>query len=141
MKLDPNIKPKPRWWNIIPMLSSLTANAIYPNIYLPKKVYESLLSDNPKLKWIAVLIHEQEHIKREKEIGVIMFGLKYLFSPKFRFSEELIAIKAQMKYLKSVGKKFDTNKAAKYLSGWLYFWPVTYKYAKQLLDGAWKEVK
>ncbi len=139
MRLDSNIKLKPWWWGVVPMLSKYTANAIYPNIYLPKEVYENLLSNNPKPKWIAILKHEQEHITREKEFGAIMFGLKYLFSPKFRFQEELIAIKVQMKYLKSVGETFDTNKAATFLSGRLYLWPISYKLAKRSLDEAWKE--
>ncbi len=121
------------------MLSGFTAHAIYPNIYLPREVYENLYSNNPKPKWIAVLKHEQEHIKREKEMGAIVFGLRYLFSPKFRFQEELVAIKAQMKYLKSVGEKFDINKAANFVSGWLYLWPVTTELAKRVLDEAWRE--
>lgn len=123
------------------MLSTYTANAIYPNIYVPKEMYENLCSDTPKPRWIAVLKHEQEHIKREKKIGVIMFGLKYLFLPKFRFQEELIAIRTQMKYLKLSGEEYDTNKAATYISGWLYLWSVPYEYAKRVLDEAWREVR
>lgn len=139
MKLADNIKIKPIWWGVIPMLSKYTANAIYPNIYIPKHVYNNLLSDNPKPEFVGVLLHEQEHIKREKEIGVIKFGLKYLFSPKFRFWEELAAIKPQMKYLKSIKQKFDTEKAAGYLSGWLYLWPVSYIEAKEKLDKIWNK--
>ena len=138
MLLEQNIKSKPKWWGIIPFLSSFTANAIYPNIYLPKRVYENLKSDNPKQKWVAILKHEQEHLKREKEIGPIIFGLKYLFLPSFRFQEEIIAIKAQIKHLKSVGENFDTDKSAGFLSSWLYLWPVTYARAKQSLDKLWK---
>jgi len=141
MKLPSNVKIKPTWWGVIPVLSRYTANAIYPNIYMPKHVYDNLLSTTPKHEFVSVLLHEQEHIKREKQLGVIKFGLKYLFSPKFRFDEELEAIKPQMKYLKSIGKNFDTVKAAKYLSGWLYLWPVSYEHAKQVLDNTWEELK
>lgn len=138
MFLESIIKIKPKWWDVVPFLSSFTANAIYPNVYLPKEVYKNLKSDHPKQKWVALLKHEQEHLKREKEISPIVFGLKYLFLSSFRFQEEMIAIKAQMKYLKSVGENFDTNKSARFLSSWLYLWPVSYVRAKQSLDKLWE---
>lgn len=69
MKLQSNVKIKKFPWTIIPLLSTHTAHAIYPNIYLPKQVYEDLLSDDPKQKNVSVLIHEQTHIKRQKEMG------------------------------------------------------------------------
>lgn len=128
--LSPHIKSK-SWF------FQNTAQAIYPNIYLPKRVYNNLNSNNPDPKNLAVLIHEQTHIKRQKEIGCLKWGIKYLFLPRFRFEEELLAIKAQMSYLKKHKKEFDIEKSAKYLSGWLYLWPVSYKFAKKELEKVW----
>ncbi len=110
-----------------------TAQAIYPNIYLPKGICENLNSENPDPKNVGILVHEETHIKRQKEIGFLKWGIKYLFSPKFRFEEEILAIKAQMEYLKKRKVKFDIEKSAKYLSGWLYLRPVSYKKAKKEL--------
>ena len=141
VNLTNNVKPKPKWWSIVPFLAKFTANAIWPNIYLPREVYDNLKSNNPRPKWVAVLKHEQEHLKREKEIGPIMFGVKYLFSSKIRFEEELIAIEAGMKYLKSAGEPFDTDKSARFLSSWLYLWPVPYEEAKRRLDKLWAETR
>lgn len=140
MQLGRNVRPKPKWWGIVPFLSKFTANAIWPNVYLPQEVYDNLKSGNPKPKWVAVLKHEEEHLRRENEMGPVIFGLKYLFSGRFRFDEELIAIKAGMKYLESVGETFDTARSAGFLSSWLYLWPVSYKEAKTALDKLWKEV-
>jgi hypothetical protein len=133
------IKQKPNWWHFIPWLSDFTANAIYPNIYLPKKVYRNLNSKNPKLKNKALLIHEKTHLQREKEIGWLKFGIRYLFSPKFRFKEEILAIKTAMKYQKRHRLSVNTKRMAKFLSGWIYLWPVSYEIAKKELDKAWQE--
>lgn len=120
------------------MLSQYTANAIYPNIYLPDYVYKNLLGKHPKPEYYAIFLHEQEHIHRQRKIGPLKFGIWYLLFPKFRFREELEAMKPQMRYLKSIGKQFDTDLRARYLSGWLYLWSVPYQYAKHKLDAAWK---
>src|SRR3989304_9546995 len=133
MKLPPNIKPKNFIWNIFPF-SKYTAQAIYPNIYFAKDVYENLKSNRPCPRYIAALKHEQNHIERQKKIGWITWGLKYILFPKFRFNEELEAVKTSMKYLKKEKVIFDTKKSAKYLSGWLYLWCVSYKKAKYEID-------
>jgi hypothetical protein len=124
--LAPNIKSK-SWF------LQNTAQAIEPNIYLPKKIHDNLNSKNPDPKNLAILIHEQTHIKRQKEMGLLKWGIKYIFLPKFRFEEEILAIKAQMRYLKKRKIKFDIEKSAKYLSSWLYLRPVSYKIAKKEL--------
>ncbi len=140
MKLPPNVKPKPFIWNLFPF-SKYTAQAIYPNIYFKNQVYENLKSNNPDPHYIAALKHEQTHIERQKKKGRFGWGLNYIFSPNFRFNEELEAIKASMKYLKSLNNSFDTNKAARYLSGWPYLWCVSYQRAKTKLDKIWQEQK
>lgn len=137
MKLSPNVKIKRGLWKVFPF-SKYTAQAIYPNIYFSEKVYENLISNKPKPRYIASLLHEQTHINRQKEMGWIKWGLKYIISPQFRFREELEAIKASTKYLKKE-EDFDTARIAKYLSGWLYLWCVSYEKAKEELDRVWKE--
>lgn len=138
--LRPHIKLKSKLWKFIPWFTDFTANAIYPNIYLPKKVYENLKSKNPKPKYMVALIHEETHLQRERQMGWLKFGIKYLFLSKFRFNEEMIAIKAAIKYQKKNNLSFDIEKTAKYLSGWLYLWPVSYKEARIELEKAWEEV-
>jgi len=128
------IKIKPFLWQFLPWLSSYTAQAIYPNIYVSKKVFENLKSKNPNPRFIAILEHEIKHLQRQKELGIIKFGIKYLFSPKFRFQEELLAIKEEMRYLKSKKLLFSIERAAKYLSSWLYFWMIPYQKAKEELE-------
>jgi len=128
------IKIKPFLWQFLPWLSSYTAQAIYPNIYVSKKVSENLKSKNPNPRFIAILEHEKKHLQRQKELGIIKFGIKYLFSPKFRFQEELLAIKEEMRYLKSKKLLFSIERAAKYLSSWLYFWMIPYQKAKEELE-------
>lgn len=117
MKLRENIKVK---------MGDRIAWAIYPNIYLPRKVFENLKKEKPNPKYLDILRHEEMHIKRQKKMGTLKWLVKYIFSPKFRFNEEIKAIKAQ--------KKFDLEKSAKSLSGWLYFWPVSYNTAKKELE-------
>ena len=134
------VKKKPKIWEFIPWLSSYTAQAIYPNIFVSKEVYEDLSRSKPNHKFVAVLEHEKKHIERQKELGFIKFGVGYLFSPKFRFQEELLAIKEGMKYLKKNKLTFDTERSAKYLSSWLYLWMVSYDEAKKELDRIWREI-
>ena len=110
------VKKKPKIWEFIPWLSSYTAQAIYPNIFVSKEVYEDLSRSKPNHKFVAVLEHEKKHIERQKELGFIKFGIGYLFSTKFRFQEEFLAIKEGMKYLKKNKLTFDTDKSARYLS-------------------------
>lgn len=140
MRLPSYVKPKPKLWNYLPWLSSFTANAIYPNIYLPQEIYNNLKSKNPDPKHQAVLIHEQTHLKRQQQMGWFIFGIKYLIFPKFRLNEELIAIQASMKIFKEHQFKFDLNGKAKILSSWLYLWPASYKDARKQLAQAWSEV-
>lgn len=138
MKLPSNVKLKKGLLNIFPF-SKYTAQAIYPNIYFPKRIYENLKSNKPSLQNIAILIHEQTHIERAYKIGFIIWNLKYIFLPKFRFEEELKAEEVSMKYLKKVRFPLDIDKRAKKLSSYLYLWCVSYKEAKRELEKIWNE--
>jgi hypothetical protein len=139
VNLPKNIKIKKWPWIVLPILGTYTAHAIYPNIYIPKHLHNNLISKNPKPKYVAILIHEQTHIERQKKMGWFIWELKYCFSNKFRFKEELEAIKAGMKYMKTKNEKIDTTKIAKFLSSYLYLWCTNFKKAKKELDKAWQE--
>jgi len=65
--------------------------------------------------------------------------VSYAVSPKFRFGEELEAIKAQMSFLKRNGLSFPIEATAKLLSSWLYLKPVSYETAIKKLKLAWEE--
>lgn len=140
MKLPNYVKPKPKLLGILPMIGNRTANSIYPFILLPKTVYEALLEERPDPRLVALLIHEETHRNRQKKMGWFKFGIKYIFDKRFRFNEELLAVKEGMKYLKKNNIAFDFEKNAKHLSGWLYLWPVSKNYAKEELERIWNEV-
>lgn len=133
------VKKKPEFWKFIPWLSSYTAQSFFSKIYVSNEIFESLNSKNPSPRFIATLEHERKHIERQREAGLVQFGVRYLFSPKFRLQEELIAIKESMKYLKKNGLSFDINRGAKFLSSWLYLWMTSYDKAKEKLKKIWKE--
>lgn len=133
MEIDYQLKPKRFLWRLIPGFNS-TAQAIYPNIYLPKFVYENLISDSPKPEYLAVLEHEKVHIKSQKRLGLIKSFFMYLFNSSFRFEEELAAYKVQIKILKQNKQKFHLEKIAKNLSGSMYLWSTSYKNALERLQ-------
>lgn len=135
------VKKKTILWDVFPWLSSNTAQAMYPNIFVSQKVFDDLSKPKPKDTFIAVLEHENKHIERQKELGFITFGIRYLFSPIFRFQEELLAIREEMRYLKKNKLSFDTDRSAKYLSSWLYLWMTSYDKAKKELDIIWQETE
>jgi len=131
---------KPSFCRFIPGLS-YTAQAISPYIFVTDEVYESLCSEDPNPRFIAVLEHEKKHIERQKSLGFFNFGIKYLFSPEFRFQEELLATKEGMKYLKQNKLEFNTSRSAKFMSSWLYLWMVPCERAKRELEKVWEELK
>jgi len=134
------VKKKAKLLGLFPWPSPSTAQAFYPNIFVSSEVFWDLHQPHPNPRFIAVLEHEKKHIERQKELGVFKFGLKYLFFPRFRFQEELLAIKEGMKYLKRKNLAFDTDRSAMFLSSWLYLWMVTYARAKKELDKAWESI-
>lgn len=79
-------------WKLIPG-SNFTAQSIYPNIYFPKYWYDNLISKKPHPEYLALLEHEKYHFKRQEKIGILKFGVRYLFNSKFRFDEEISAYK------------------------------------------------
>lgn len=130
MNLSKNIKPKTGLWKILPkIISTKTAQCIYPFIFLPEDVYINLISPTPKPLSIAIFLHEKVHLERQKRKGILLWIILYIISPKFRFNEELLAFKEQIIYLKKHGLILDLEMRAKRLSSWLYLWCVSYEEA------------
>ena len=140
MKLPSNIKIKSGLWNLIPWISNKTAQAIYPNIYIPQSMYQKLISTSPDVWSVARLIHEQEHIRRQRRVGFLVWALKYIFSKSFRYEEEISADIPKFKFIKKKGLDPYIEIRAKQLSGWLYFWPVPYKEVKCRLETIWNNL-
>ena len=133
MKLSSYVKPKTGLWKILPkIISNKTAQCIYPFIFLPEDVYKDLISKTPKPKSIAIFLHEKVHLERQKRKGILLWIILYIISPKFRFNEELLAFKQQIKYLKKLNLTLDLELRAQRLSSWLYLWCVSYE--KALLE-------
>lgn len=88
-KLEPEVyqKVKERFGLKIDFPAGLVF-ACYPYIH----VYAGRLPDD-------VLAHELVHLERQKLIGVDVWWDKYINDEKFRFNEELLAYKAQYKYV------------------------------------------
>jgi len=133
------VKKKPIFWRILPWLYRYTAQALYPSIYVSPEIYENLQSKNPKQKFIAVLEHERKHIERQKEMGLLVFGVKYLLSPKFRLNEELVADKEAMRIYKRYKLSYDFDRTAHFLSSSLYLWMTSFENAKKELEKIWEE--
>ena len=105
------------------------------NIYLKRSIFEDLQKKKPNPKNVSILLHEKEHRKRSG----LSNALKYQIYPKFRLNEELIAYRAQFKYLKKKGSSYDLDLVAKKLSGPIYFYSTNYKKAKKILKKVWQE--
>lgn len=124
----------------LPWIGRGTCQAVYPNIYLSRKVYDSIISDSPDPYAVSVVLHEQEHLARMKQYGVLKWGLRYLVSPRFRFEEEVAATRPQFAHIKSLGLMLNIERKAKNLSGWLYLWPTSYPNAMKRLKKLWQSV-
>ena len=125
MNLD-NIRQKPKFIDVLPGLGRGTCHALYPNIYLSRSVYMNLTSEHPSPYTEAVVLHEQEHLNRMKQYGVMKWYLKYLTSRSFRLDEELAATEVQLVYIKAAGGTLDLERRARQLSGPLYLWAAKY---------------
>lgn len=139
MKLPWYVISKGPFLHHLPLIGKSTAQSLGPIILVPDPIYRDLQTDNPNPKHVALLIHEEVHRKRQKEMGVLKFGYYYIFNSKFRFQEELLAVKEAMKYLKKRHIPFDFDKNVKFLSSYVYLWPISKKFAKKELKKAWNE--
>lgn len=128
MDLPSYVLKKPFYFAWLPWFSG-PACTIYPYIYMPKGVYKELVSATPAASALATLAHEQVHWQRQKDMGIVRYGLRYVFGRQFRYQEELLAIRAQIKVLKEHGLDFDMQDRARRLSGAEYAWCVSFSRA------------
>lgn len=136
MKLGKNIR-KLIW----PLNKIYKGMALGEIVYLRPDIHKDLLSKEPSVENIGVLLHEQAHIERLNKSGnTLLHGIKYWICPIFRFREEIEADRARFKYLKRHTVKFDFIKRAKQLSGIQYLFCVSYKRAYRELIRVWEEV-
>ncbi len=134
MNLPPKTDSFPKFFSRLFLIKDLKGVTLYPRIFLKSEIYEDLQKAKPNPQSLAVQAHEREHLKRQKEIGLIKFFVKYFLFPRFRFEEEMIAYKKFAEILKENKIPCDSALFAKHLSGHQYFWCVSYKRAKEELD-------
>ena len=127
----------PRYFSLIPFLSTTMACTIFGKIYFPLDQYNDLVSDNPSNLVKSVYIHELVHVTRQNEQGSLLWNIKYLCNKKFRLQEELAAIQEQMKFLKSVNEVYDIERKAKQFAGSDYLWVCSYQEGKSILQNLW----
>src|SRR5579872_5597073 len=126
-----NLRKKNLFIELLPWIGGGTSTAIYPNVYLSRKVYKNIHGANPDPYKVSTVIHEEEHIKRISKVGAKYWYRRYFLDKTFRLEEELAASKPQFSYLKTLGLTYDLDQKAKVLSGHLYFWPAS---KEQILD-------
>lgn len=134
------IKKIPWFGKYLPRFETKMASTFYPNIYLTEEDYNDYFSENPSIRVQAIVIHEQYHLKKWKEIGLIKFGLLYLFSKKFILEQELLAIKEQMKFLKQHDEVYDIERKAQHFSGKEYWHLLKIDEARNLLTDLWNSI-
>ena len=132
-----NIRKKNFFVELLPFIGGGTSTAIYPNVYLSRKVYKSVYSKDPDPYRISTLLHEEEHIRRIEQKGVLKWYFLYMVDRHFRFEEELQATVVQLAYIKDLGLTIDLEKRAHALSGILYLWQISYKKALEKLTDSW----
>lgn len=132
------VRPKDGWSQLLPGGES-TAQAIFPNIFLPQWLYYLHITDKNFFRAAAVIAHERQHLINQERIGVWKWYFKYFMSKKFRLYEELIATEAEMKVHKQRKIMYDFHLHAKSLSGYLYIWMIDFDTALKLLDELWRK--
>jgi K+/H+ antiporter YhaU regulatory subunit KhtT len=134
------VKRASEYWKYVPYLGKVRGLLFLNRIYLRSDIYDDVHSSSPSVMNISVLVHEQTHYERMQKQGMLRFGIKYLFSSKARFEEELAAIVEQMKYLKSKGEQYDIERTAKALASVYYLWCTSYQSAVQRLTVEWDDI-
>lgn len=68
------------------------------NVFVNKKWWEETFNPNVDY-WHAILLHENEHAKRQEKMGPESWLWRYLWSKKFRWEEEFQADVVRWRYL------------------------------------------
>lgn len=136
LNLD-NVRKKPYLIDKLPWVGRGACTAIYPYVWLSRQAYDNLNQAIPDPYSVAVVLHEQAHLNRMKEVGVINFYFRYVCIPGFRFNEELEATKPQFAYLKRQSLAYNFEQKARQLSGWLYLRSTSYERALSSIEDLW----
>lgn len=81
-----------------------------------------------------LIVHETEHLKSQKELGLEVWVDRYLTDTRFRLDEELRAYQKQLDSIKDRNHRFKTKvKVLKDLSSSLYGNIITFQDAQKLL--------
>ncbi len=93
------IQKKSWLWNLVPLAGrNRFSTTLFSTIYLAPKAYKDYRSKTPSASVLALVEHEKIHVRQYREEG-IRCCLKYLLSPKARFSYEVDAFAAQIFFL------------------------------------------
>lgn len=112
------LKPKP-WW-MFPTGKN-TWITIYPDIFFPER-------EDPE-RYPAIIAHETVHLVSQKAVGVKRWLWYYFTSKRFRFDEEVTAMRVELTYRSAEDQILRTNEMARQLSSSMYFWCCTYEQA------------
>ena len=129
---------KPWYWSLSPVHRKCGGAISFGKIVLRKDFFSDYATGNPSPITIGLLIHETEHLKRQKLIGFWRYVIQYNLSPRFRINEEFEADKARIRYLKKNGVEWDLDARARMLSSYQYWWAISYKEAKRILEKMWR---
>ena len=130
---------KINWFQkLSPQMREVKALTKSDTIYLSDDLYAEVMSGKPSVYVQGIIEHEKVHMQRKQEMGACMFKLKYSFSPQFRLREELLAETARFSFLKSKGEKINLEDRARKMSGFMYFWMISYTEALKLLEDLWE---
>lgn len=107
------------------------AAILIKNTLYVRKKYKSVVSTD---KFTILITHEKVHFEQQK-CGWLKWTFKYIFSSKFRYSQELEAYKSEIKMAITLNKKYKNSiyldGIAKAMSSRVYFWMCTYEQAKK----------
>ncbi len=134
------IMPAQTWFSRIPQLDSNVAQAVYPFIFLPPDLYTRIF-ETPSIDPadLSVIVHERIHIDRAREVSPFLYFSRYSSDPAFRLNEELLAIEAQMRYLRLFGVRYDIESKALQFSGETYGRMLSLEEAESVLSALWEK--
>lgn len=105
------------------MPNSTTVMTVGENIFVNKEYWEERFDPN-SVQDQALMIHENEHAKRQFDMGVEIWLWRYIFSKSFRWQEEQAGIEAEWRWLyvtqgytppEGVGRAFFINRYSDFL--------------------------
>lgn len=119
------LKPKP-WWLRLTTGSSVWVT-IYPDIFYPQQ-------STPPDQYPAIIAHETVHLAAQKAVGVKRWLWRYFTSKRFRFDEEVTAMRVELTYRTADDRIVRMDEMARQLSSSMYFWCCTYDQAMTALN-------